>query len=285
MLKKFRVQIINCNLIIAVILIIILFFLITNLMLEKITRKLYGVKPGVTYQGEKMEYFFRKEVYQRITEDAIEKRIWSKEATIDSKTGKINAERLGIILDVESTANEIMAAEANTEVSPNIYKVRPYMTKEVLKEVTEVIGIYRTSIGGSSSRVKNIRLATKSINNTLVLSEEIFSFNEVVGPRTKKRGYQEAPVFFNGVVMPGVGGGICQTSSTLYNAVQEADLKVVERSPHSKPVRYVPKGQDAAVVWEILDFKFYNQYSFPIIIKGSVYGRQVVIKILGKRQE
>jgi vancomycin resistance protein YoaR len=281
-LFKFNLGGENRNRLIILFLIIVVLFIVTNLVSEEIKRNLYGVAPGVIYEGQELGHLFRGEVYQVVREDAIKKRVLSKGATIDSKSGKIIEEKVGWIIDIESTTNKIMEAKSGAKVSADIYKINPYMTKKILDEITKVIGSYHTFISGSLSRLRNIKIATIAINNHLVLAQERFSFNQVVGPRTKVRGYQEGPVIFDGIIRPGVGGGVCQVSSTLYNAVQEADLNIIERYPHSNRVRYVPPGQDAAVAWNLLDFKFYNQYLFPVIIKANVYGRKLVIKILGK---
>lgn len=266
-------------------LVIIALLIMTNLVIEKAKRRLYGAAAGVTYEGELVEYLFKNEVRNLVREDAEKRRVWSKGAGIDVKTGRIIDEKEGKIIDVESTVNKIMEAEAESAVTAKVYQINPYPTKEDLSKITEVIGSYKTSISGSQNRLKNIKLATESINNHLLYSDQVFSFNQVVGPRTKEQGYKEGPVLYNGAGGSGIGGGICQVSSTLYNAVQEADLQIIERYPHSSPVRYVPEGQDAAVAWNLLDFKFHNQYSYPLIIKGSVHGRQLVIKILGRQQE
>ncbi|ADL13090.1 VanW family protein [Acetohalobium arabaticum] len=273
------------RLLIIISLVIIALLLITNLIVERIKRRLYGVAEGVTYEGESVEYLFWNEVRNLVREDAEKRRVWSRSADIDAKTGRIIAEKEGKIIDIESTVKRIMEAEAGTAVTAKVYQIDSYPTEEDLKKVTEVIGSYKTSISGSRSRLENIKLAAESINNQLLYSDEVFSFNQVVGPRTEEQGYKEGPVLYNGTAGSGIGGGVCQVSSTLYNAVQEANLQIIERYPHSSPVRYVPEGQDAAVAWNLLDFKFHNQYLFPLIIKGSVHGRTLVIKILGYQQE
>ncbi|MBM7623463.1 VanW family protein [Sporohalobacter salinus] len=266
-------------------LVIIALLLVTNLVVERINRRLYGVEKDVIYEGQLVEYLFRTEVYKLVRKDAVENRIWSKNARIDGETGRIIAERKGEIIDVESTVNKIMTAEAESRIESEVYQIHPYPTIQDLKKVTEVMGKYKTVISGNRKRVKNIKLATKSINNYILYSDKIFSFNQVVGPRTKKRGYKKGPVLYNGTAGSGIGGGVCQVSSTLYNAVQKANLQIIERYPHSSSVGYVPEGQDAAVAWNLLDFKFHNQYSFPLIIKGSIHGRVLIIKILGQQQE
>ena len=94
----------------------------------------------------------------------------------------------------------------------------------------------------------------------------VFSFNAVVGERTKARGYKEAGVYVNGQVDTGVGGGICQVSSTLFNAALMSNMTITARRAHSLPVSYLPRGRDAAVSWGGPEFKFKNPYNFPVMV-------------------
>ncbi|PKM80478.1 MAG: vancomycin resistance protein, partial [Firmicutes bacterium HGW-Firmicutes-13] len=108
---------------------------------------------------------------------------------------------------------------------------------------------------------------------------QVFSFNRTVGPVTTERGFKFAPVISGGTVIMGLGGGLCQVSSTLYNAVLQAGYQVVERYPHSKPVGYVPRGRDATISYH-LDFKFRNNTDSFVLIKGSIWGGRVQIQLL-----
>lgn len=120
------------------------------------------------------------------------------------------------------------------------------------------------------NRTENLRLATMAINDKLLAPGALFSFNAVVGERTAEAGYKEALVIEGDAFTPGLGGGVCQVSSTLYNAVMAADLKVVERHTHSLPVSYVPEGKDATVAWPVLDFKFRNNTKDYLSIRGTI---------------
>ncbi len=126
----------------------------------------------------------------------------------------------------------------------------------------------------------NITLAAESINNIIVYPNETFSYNETVGPTTKNRGYKMARTFFKGQDTKGYGGGVCQVSSTLYNAVLDAGLEVKERHPHSKQVEYVPEDRDAATSYGGIDFKFVNNKPFPIKIKSSAENGEVFVEIV-----
>jgi vancomycin resistance protein YoaR len=137
----------------------------------------------------------------------------------------------------------------------------------------------------SEERKSNILLAAKSLNGTLVASGEEFSFNLTVGERTVKRGYKTAKIIVGGEFVDGVGGGVCQVSTTLYNAVLLAGLKIIEYHPHSLPVSYVAPSFDAMVNSAWADFRFINDTKNPIIIITSADGERLTIKIYGQKLE
>lgn len=142
------------------------------------------------------------------------------------------------------------------------------------------IGQYATYYNSNNkNRSHNVSLAAKAINNYVVFPNERFSFNEVVGKRTKETGYLRAPVIVRGEMSEDIGGGICQISSTLFNAVDRAGLKIIERYSHSRNVKYVPPGRDATVSWDGPDFVFENKYDQPVLIRAYAGGGQVSIVI------
>lgn len=142
------------------------------------------------------------------------------------------------------------------------------------------IGQYATYYNSNNkNRSYNIGLAAKAINNYVLFPGETFSFNKVVGMRTEEKGYLRAPVIVSGEVSEGIGGGICQISSTLFNAVDHAGLQIVNRYSHSRSVHYVPPGRDATVSWHGPDFVFKNKYSQPILIRAFAGGGVVSIMI------
>jgi vancomycin resistance protein YoaR len=125
----------------------------------------------------------------------------------------------------------------------------------------------------------NIELAANALDSHVVFPNETFSFNKVVGNRTLKKGYLRAPIIVRGELSEGIGGGICQVSSTLFNAVDRAGLQIVERYSHSKRVPYVPAGRDATVSWYGPDFQFQNKYNQPILIRAKRYGGSMIVKL------
>lgn len=128
-------------------------------------------------------------------------------------------------------------------------------------------------------RSHNISLAAKAIDDHVVFPGETFSFNKVVGKRTEEKGYMHAPIIIKGELSEDIGGGICQVSSTLFNAVDKAGLQIVKRYSHSKRVPYVPPGRDATVSWYGPDFRFRNPYNQPILIQINANQGRLLVKL------
>ncbi|MCK8826254.1 VanW family protein [Natroniella acetigena] len=269
----------------AIILVIIILVVILLLglfgELDKVRRVIWGVEDGVSYHQHDLSGYLPHEVEELLLDYSQELILYPVDATVDQESGEIVPEVFGQILDITATKKEIMEAEEGKYLESVLERIEPYIKQEQLEKITKEIGVYTTRITGSENRRENIKLATKLINNQLVLSDEVFSFNQIVGPRTKEKGFKEAPEIVNGRLVPGVGGGICQVSSTLYNALKQEELEVVERHTHSKDVSYVPEGKDATVAWDYFDFKFKNNFEQPIIVKASSGGGYVTVRILG----
>ena len=157
----------------------------------------------------------------------------------------------------------------------------PKVDRDLLLNIrVKQIGQYTTYFNANNkARSHNIKLAAEAINNHVVFPQETFSFNRVVGKRTKERGYMRAPVIVKGELSEDIGGGICQVSSTLFNATDRAGLKIIERYSHSKSVQYVPSGRDAAVSWYGPDFSFTNAYRIPLLIRAKAIRGQMIIQI------
>ncbi len=135
------------------------------------------------------------------------------------------------------------------------------------------------------NRCANVRLAANLVNGTILNPGEVFSFNKVVGQRTAARGFKLAGVFSGGEVVDGLGGGICQVSSTIYLASMYADMKTVSRRNHSFYVDYAPKGQDATVVYGSIDFQFENSSPYPIKILAHAKNNYITVTIKGTKTE
>lgn len=134
---------------------------------------------------------------------------------------------------------------------------------------------YSSNYVNNANRTKNLQLAAKTITGTIVQPGQTFSFNKVVGPRTAAKGYKPAPVFGASGVENGIGGGICQVSSTVFNCALNANVGIVERHQHSQRVTYVPLGRDAAIYGTVQDFKWKNTTNYPIKIVMTVRGGKI----------
>ncbi len=196
------------------------------------------------------------------------------------------ADAIGHKVDVAKTLADITAT-LNTkipfELPLTVTELQPSITAHDLDGINGVIASYSTQFSPEDkNRSQNIAIAAKNINGVIVRRGEVFSFNTLVGPRLAQNGYKIAPVFINGKLVPDWGGGVCQVSSTLYNAALLADMKIEERTPHFRPPAYVPLGQDATVADNYLDFKFRNSSAHNIYILSDVSGDQISIHILGQ---
>ena len=204
-------------------------------------------------------------------------------------TMEIVSEKSGKQVDVASLAASVKKLTVNqSEMIPIPFNgVSPTITKTDLEDV-KMIGLlssYTTHFNPNlKGRTQNIKLAAKAIDGTLLKSNQEFSFNQTVGPRTAEAGYQMATIIEGNEFVPGLGGGVCQVSSTLYNAVHLAPLSVIERSHHSLAVTYVPAGQDATVAYPSLDFKFRNDSGSYLLIRSIIHADSLTFDLYGKRR-
>lgn len=171
-----------------------------------------------------------------------------------------------------STSVAAFSAYANTP----FYDLHPC-------ELTERASFYTSYTTSSEERKNNIQLAAKSLDNTFVDAGGEFSFNYTVGARTQARGYKKAKIIVNGKFVDGIGGGVCQVSSTLYNAVLLAGLKITEFHPHSLPVSYVAPSFDAMVNSVSSDLRFINNTHNPVIIKATANDSTIKITVIGEK--
>lgn len=198
-----------------------------------------------------------------------------KNATIESfdtetKDFVISPEKAGYDIDVEAAAKAVKALfDSNVYAGeievPTVMK-EPTITEAMLKENFGLVGEEWTKASGNTNRNNNIDKACEYINGTMLQPGDTFSFNKTVKERTADRGFKEATVIAGGQYEQGLGGGICQASTTLYNAVLKANLKVIERNHHAWPSDYIATGLDATVDWPGVDFQFQNDTDYPVII-------------------
>ncbi len=195
----------------------------------------------------------------------------------ESKTGKE--------INIEELNEKIYYALKNNEKYVKIEVRESYPKYKIsdLREISEILGIFTTSVGNSSqNRIQNLNVASNSISNIIIKPNEIFSMSDVLGDLTYESGYVDAPVYINGVLTNDIAGGVCQVTSTLYNAVLLSELEVVERRNHSSQVNYVAAGLDATIAKGVIDFKFKNNKDYPIVILSSVTDGKVQVMICGK---
>ncbi|WP_209123753.1 VanW family protein [Alkalihalobacillus sp. BA299] len=230
---------------------------------------------GLVVDEEKFNAFVDK-IEQQVNKEPIN-------ATIDLH-GRLVPEQFGYTLNRKSFIEAFYSyffddAPAEIEV-PRIITY-PKVDSELLLNIrTKQVGQYITYFNKfNKQRSHNISLAVDAINNHVVFPGETFSFNNVVGNRTIEKGYLPAPIIVRGELTDGIGGGICQVSSTLFNAVDQVGLEIVQRYSHSRRVRYVPPGRDATVSWYGPDFKFKNNFNQPILIQARTYGGSVIIRV------
>lgn len=248
---------------------------------EIITTKKNGVKINLnsSYNKDKI-YEITESIAQEIDMEMEEAQFHFNNGNInitDEVIGKkVKQEELAQL--IETNIKDLSTIEIPVEI------IYPTRTRELLSRINGVIAEYSTSFKGSNKeRIENIIISSKALSNDIIMPGDIFSFNEMVGPREKKFGYKEANVIIKGEFTPDVGGGVCQTSTTLYNALLLADVDIIERHHHSIPVKYVNIGQDAAVAYGFLDLKFKNNFDFPIYIHSRVVGDRIHIYIYGDR--
>lgn len=239
------------------------------------------IELNFSYDEEKLKGF-EKNLIDEVSESP-------KDATLSIDGDKISVqpEVDGLTIDedeLDSKLKEAINGDVKSEhtvvIEPEVTKAK--ITEEDLSKIKGVMGAFSTSYGTSAEgRSSNIELATRKINGTIVMPGETFSFNDVVGPRTEEMGFKEAGTYVGNKVEPGIGGGICQVSTTLYRAVMRANIRSTQRTNHSMSVGYASPGLDATVAYGYLDYKFTNTYDFPIYIQGMTGGKVVTYQIYG----
>lgn len=240
------------------------------------------VAENVTVDGQPVGGMTVEEAGGILTNLAKAKDVPAVNAGFDSESGEIFPERPGQRLNVSATLNKLLTAPAGSSVVPVYETFLPGITKKVLAGSRQ-LGTYTTPIlDNSAGRLSNIRLTAKMINNVVIEPGQEFSFNKITGEPTAERGFQSATVFGeSGQKEQGLGGGMCQVSSTLYNAVLAADLKVTERHAHSQPVSYVPPGKDATTYTD-KDLRFVNTTRRRLITRAfvDVSGSNLTVNLL-----
>lgn len=184
-------------------------------------------------------------------------------------------------------AKAIVNSEPAEEYTIPLNITTPNVTTNMIgtEAFPDLLADYSTRYVNNLNRTTNLILSTNKINGTVLMPGETFSYNKVVGARTIAAGYRDAPIYVSGQVVDGVGGGICQVATTLYNAAVYSNLEIVQRTNHQFVPSYAPASRDATVVYGAIDFQFKNNRNYPIKIVGSVSGGICNFKIFGLRQD
>lgn len=224
-----------------------------------------------------------KELTREVTEEPVDATF--KIGDNDSVVVVPSQNGVGVDFDrLKKDLSSVITDGGKPEVALSLAPVAPARTTETIESmgVNGLLARYTTGFDSSNvSRTYNISVAARALDELLIMPGHVVSFNEVVGPRSSEAGYKTALVIVNNEFVDGIGGGVCQVSTTLYNCVLLANLEIVERTCHSLPVSYVPIGRDATVVYDALDFKFRNNTDSYLYLSSFVYGGQITFKIYG----
>ena len=208
-------------------------------------------------------------------------------ARYDIETSQIVDGEVGVILDVEAARLAMDSALNGETVKLPAEVTFPTVTAEELEEVLfrDLLSTCTTKVSGTSTRKNNVKLSGEAVNGTILNDGDIFDYNKVVGKRTTERGYGPAPSYINGETVDSIGGGICQTSSTIYLASLLANLEIVERYAHRYYPSYITMGMDATVSWGGPEFRFKNNTGYPIRIDVVYENSEITVNIYGTKTD
>ena len=202
---------------------------------------------------------------------------------------RIVPDKPGLAIDVPATAEALLAAAISPTARTAQLSARTAVANRTAAEaqtmgITGVVGSYYTTYGGIPSRLHNVALVAQLIDGALIAPGKTFSFNGTTGERTAEKGFQEAPVIINGELQTGLGGGICQVSTTVFNAAYEAGLQIDERTNHALYISHYPLGRDATVNYPDLDLKFTNDTDHWLLVRTFVGSGSLTVNLYGTPQ-
>lgn len=253
-------------------------------VIETINKQMRGI------ETETIELQVRMKDPEAIDIDNIQKEIYreAQDAYYDEEKSELHPHINGVDLKITKEEAKKELEQQKEEYTIPLKITIPKITTEKITTNSFIneLSKYTTRYDESNiNRTNNIKIATEKINGTIIMPGEIFSYNNIVGARTIKAGYKEAAVYINGKVVDGIGGGICQVSSTLYNAILNANLEPVSRRNHYFMTSYVPASQDATVSYGTIDFKFKNTRKYPIKVECTAKNGISQVRILGLKEE
>lgn len=255
---------------------------------KQLLEEIYKVLDENTDDEQKIEIPVVQATPEKIDIEKIHEEIYKevKDAYYTKDPFTIYPEEEGIDFDLEEAKAILTEEKEEYEIPLKITKPGKTVKEIGTEAFPDLLATFSTNYQASNvNRTTNLRLAANKINGTVLLPNEEFSYNQVVGERTEKAGYKMAATYSNGQVVDGLGGGICQISSTLYDAVVMANLNVTTRRNHQFVTSYLPAGKDATVVWGSQDFKFVNTRKYPVRIVATVEGGVATVQIWGVKEE
>lgn len=211
-----------------------------------------------------------------------------RNAAISVRGGKIQLtpHQTGMIMDIEKNleiVEESLLGRTYEDVALSVLETVPDITIQMIDKITTRLGTFSTSFSiVNENRVHNIKTACSKIDQYVILPGQVFSMDKALGDRTAGNGYKQSKVIVNNELVDGIGGGVCQVTSTFYNAVLLSGLEVVERRNHTLPLSYIEIGRDATISQGYIDFKFRNNLGYAIVVEAKTVGNQVIISIWGR---
>ncbi len=213
------------------------------------------------------------------------------EARIGEHKGKVviapekNTRTLNVSASTQSVLKQFRKNPGSNVLKLQSFEKPPTLTAARLKGINAKLGSYSTRFNpGNVKRTINVKLGIKAVNGTLLSPGEVFSLNKTIGERTQARGYRTSIIFKNGYKVAGIGAGISQVTSTLFNAALLSGLEIVSYQTHSRPVAYIPIARDATVAWGDFDMKFKNNTTAPVYIAYKISGSRAIATLYGAQK-
>ena len=245
--------------------------------------KPYTIKLKATYSETKLS--------EELSKISNEINIDAQDATLKVEpSGEIKRtkSKIGKQVDLSRLKEEIYTMLNNKKIKDinlEVIDLKPRISTEEVESIDTILAQFSTSFNDSTSRGSNIHVAGESTSDILLMPGDMFSYNRATGARTWNNGYKSAPIIVGGRVVNGEGGGVCQVSTTIYNAALLSGLKIDEVHNHTIPSRYAPRGRDASVSYGYTDLKFTNPFNHPIYIKNIVGNGAITTKIYGCKSD
>lgn len=248
------------------------------------SREVVNIKPTISFNEEKLKDFEEK-IKNEVN-------VKPKDAEIQINLGNIiiTPDVFGRSIDEGELHNKLIEningdpksiIELTFELKEEEAKIKSADLNKITGEISSYSSSYKDT---KDDRVLNMKIAAETISGTLLMPDEEFSYNNLIGDTTPEKGYGIANTYVGNEIVPDYGGGICQVSTTLYRAAMKANLRSTERMSHSLTVSYSEPGLDATVANGVIDYKFINSYDFPVYIEGYVDGGTVVFNIYGNKE-